>query len=70
MKRVFGNCLLALGLIWLLMLIWLTPVAVRTSDGISEPIPINWAVIIMNLAIIGATLWAGVALRRSGRLSS
>jgi hypothetical protein len=65
MKRVFGNCLLALGLLWLLALIWLTSVRMRTNGGI-EHVPVNWGGILLRVTIIAAMIWAGVALRRSG----
>jgi hypothetical protein len=66
MKRIIGNCLLALGLSALVLLVWMTPVQVRTSDGVIERVPINWSGIAVILMIVAAMVWGGISLRRQG----
>ena len=67
MKRVIGNCLVALGLAWLVLLIWMTPVQVRPSDGVVERVWTNWSAIAVNVVIGAAMVWGGISLRRRVR---
>lgn len=66
MKRIIGNCLIALGLTYLILLIWMIPVLVRTSERVTERVTINWSGIAVVLMIVAATVWGGFALRRQG----
>jgi hypothetical protein len=67
MKRIIGNCLIALGLTYLILLIRMILVQVRTSDGVILQGHPNWGGIAVILMIIAATLWGGISLRRRVR---
>lgn len=64
MKRIIGNCLIALGLGYLALLIWMIPIGVRAAEPVTERVTINWSGIAVALMIVAATAWGGFALRR------